>query len=70
MITPPKLPRWHLREAAKVARHDYAMSAETVMTLARAEMGRKLLNQGLSLNFEKPELFDMSSPILPTEIVL
>jgi len=39
------------------------VSAETAMTLARAEMGRKPLDQGLSPRFEKHEVvlqFDMS----------
>jgi len=63
VITHQKFQNGNLREAAKLARNDSAVSAETTMTLARAEMGRKPLDQGLSLRFEKHEVvlqFDMS----------
>jgi len=62
VITHQKFQNGNLREAAKLARNDSAVSAETTMTLARAEMGKKPLDQGLSLRFEKHEValqFDM-----------
>jgi len=63
VITHQKFQNGNLREAARLARNDSAVSAETTMTTARAEMGRKPLDQGLSLRFEKQEVvlqFDMS----------
>ena len=63
MITQQNFHDGNLREAAKVARNDYAVPAKTTMTGARAEMGRKPLDQVLSLSFEKHEVvlqFDMS----------
>ncbi len=74
MITHQKFQNGNLREAAKLARNESAVSAETTMTLARAEMGRKPLDQGLSPRFEKHEVvlqFDnvaIALPISPTEI--
>ncbi len=64
MITQQNFHDGNLREAAKVARNDYAVPAKTTMTGARAEMGRKPLDQVLSLSFEKHEVvlqFDMHS---------
>jgi len=63
VTTHQKFQNGSLREAAKSARNDYAVSAEPTMTPARAEMGRKSLDQGLSLRFEKHQVvlqFDMS----------
>jgi len=63
VITQQNFHDGNLREAAKVARNDYAVPAKTTMTGARAEMGRKPLDQVLSLSFEKHEVvlqFDMS----------
>jgi len=63
VITHQKFQNGNLREAAKLARNDSAVSAETTMTLARAEMGRKPFDQSLWLRFEKHEVvlqFDMS----------
>ena len=55
-----------LREA-KLARNDFAVPAESSKTLARAEMGKKSLVHGLSLNFEKHEvaLQFIMSPVSP-----
>ncbi len=63
MITHQNFQDGNLREAAKLARNAYAVSAQSTKTLARAETGRKSLVQGLSLSFEKHEVvlqFDMS----------
>lgn len=74
MITHQKFQDGNLREAAISAGNAYAVSAESIKTLARAEMGRKPLVHDRSLSFEKHQVvlqFDMlqfHSPISPTEI--
>ena len=56
MITHQKFQDGNLREAAISAGNAYAVSAESIKTLARAEMGRKPLVHDLSLSFEKHQV--------------